>query len=302
MWIPIAVVAASAALALDDGDAPAPLAVGTERVDLLWRSLAEQSGLTFDGGAIVGRAGDAALRIAREPRGRRGTIVGARVDLPDLGLGLELHGGRLRGRDPAQVTWLEGQLGDLLTRRPPTAVSDRGLALELDDPGQVAAALRPFIDDVKALALLLDACRDRAPPPTAMSAHVAAWERAAAHLGGRLRRGPMAIVGRSDDLDVELRSEWDEHGRPIRAVLEARTPAAVDGRHHLRWEARSGGPPSSELPLAGLWPGARALEIDEAGVRVILDGPLADPLRELGRIAALIELSGRLQGRRGAYR
>jgi len=303
VWIPLVVTESQ----IDDGaQEPAPLAVGSERIDLLWRSIAEQSGLELLHGALVGRFGATTLRIAREPRGRRGTIVAASVDLPDLGIGLRLDDDgprpRLAGRDAAQVTWLEGHLSAALERRPPAGANDRGLAFELDDPGQVHTTLRPFVDDLKAIAALLEGLRAQIPPPTAMAALVPAWERAASHLGGHLRPGPMAIVGRADDAAIELRTEWDDAGRPQRTLFELRPAAAIDERHHLTWHARSGGPPASALPLEPLWSGAHALEIDRDGVRVALDGPLADPLTELGRISALVALGDRLQGRRGPFR
>ncbi|HRI07543.1 MAG TPA: hypothetical protein PKW35_06985, partial [Nannocystaceae bacterium] len=180
--------------------------------------------------------------------------------------------------------------------------NNRGLAFELDDPGQVHTTLRPFVDDLKAIAALLEGLRAQIPPPTAMAALVPAWERAASHLGGHLRPGPMAIVGRADDAAIELRTEWDDAGRPQRTLFELRPAAAIDERHHPTWHARSGGPPASALPLEPLWSGAHALEIDRDGVRVALDGPLADPLTELGRISALVALGDRLQGRRGPFR
>lgn len=299
-WIPLTIVGRRDAPV---GERPAPLAVGSERLEIVWRSIAGQCGLAYEPGVMHGRIGAASVRITRE-HGRGGAVAVARVEAPDLGIGLGLRGDppRLSGRDAAQITWLEGQLTPCTRRRAPVAASDHGLVFELEDGGREAATLRAFVADVKAAATLLADLRDRLPAPAAMVAMVPAWERAAVRLGGRLHRGSMAISGRIDDANVAVRTEWDERGRPHRTILELRPAVGIDGRHHLAWRAGTDPPPASELPLERVWAEAGALEIVVDAVRVVLDAPLLDPVTQFDRLVALVELGRHLEGRRGQYR
>lgn len=298
VWIPLTIVGRRHA---DDGEVPTPLAVGSERLDLLWRAVAAECEMSYEPGIIHGTAGASQLRISREPTGR-GAVVVARVETPDLGVGLALRGDppRLVGRDAAQVGWLERQLAGCFARRRPAAASDRGLVFELDGGGRSAATLRPFVDDVKAAALRLEQLREQIPAPVAMAAAVPAWERAAERLAGRLQRASMTLVGRVDDVELTVRTAWDDRGLPRHTVLELRPALPVDARHHLTW--RDGDPLATELPLARLRPGARALEVTADAVRVVVDAPLADPLDELDRLVGLAALGHQLAGRRGLYR
>jgi hypothetical protein len=279
----------------------APLAVGSERLSLIWRSVAQARGLEYVDGALHGQLGDVRVQVSREHRGRSGGVLVAELSYADLGIGLGLEGGELRSRDPAQAEWLRERLGEALGARPPALADDRRLVLELYDSGQDRATLLRFVDELLAIAGPLDGALQRLPPPTAMAAMVPAWTEAARTLGARLRIGPMVISGRADAMTVEIATGWDDRGQPHQTVLELRPAATIDRRHHLTWIANEPAP-ESELPLAPLVAGARALDIAGESVRVFLDGPLVDPLTELDRITALIDLGQRLEGRRGFYR
>ena len=112
----------------------------------------------------------------------------------------------------------------------------------------------------------------------------------------------MAISGRADASTVEIRTEWDERGRPLQTVLELRPSRPIDQRHHLSWSEGRGDAPDSELPLEALARGARGLDVGRDAVQIFLPAPLADPLEELDRISALADLGQRLEGRLGVYR
>ncbi|MCA9637854.1 MAG: hypothetical protein KC420_17625, partial [Myxococcales bacterium] len=232
VWIPLQVLGPR--VAADGGERRAPLAVGSERLELVWRSVAEARSMSYEGGVLRQRIGEVELQISREHRGRAGAVVVGELGFPDLGIGLAIGGrGRaLQSRDMTQATWLIEHLGEALSRRPPVDASDLRLRFELEDAGQDRATLLAFIDELLALAALVDERRLEIPPPTAMAAMVPAWEAAARHLGARLRPAAMAISGRADASTVEIRTEWDERGRPLQTVLELRPSRPIDQRHH----------------------------------------------------------------------
>jgi hypothetical protein len=299
VWIPLTIVGRRDA---DSSEEQAPPAVGSERLDRLWRAVAAQCDMYYESGAIHGAVGAARLRIALESADRGAHVV-ARIETPDLGLGLGLRGTppRFTGRDAAQVAWLEGQLAECLARRRPVAAHDGGLVFQLDGGGRSTATLGPFVAEVKAIGARLEALRDRIPAPVAMAAALPAWERAAGQLGGRLQRASMTLVGRVDDVALTVRTAWDERGLPRHTVLELRPELPVDARHHVTW-VEGDEPPAVDLPLGRLWAGARAFEITADAVRMIVDAPLADPLDEMDRLVTLAALGHHLAGRRGHYR
>ncbi|MEZ4382949.1 MAG: hypothetical protein R3A79_16605 [Nannocystaceae bacterium] len=299
LYIPLTVRGSRQVLAGDE--VRAPLAVGSERLSLIWRSVAQARALEYVDGALHGALGEVRVLVGREHRGRSGGVLVAELRYPELGIDLALDAGELRSRDPAQLAWLRERLGDPLRARPPTVADDRRLGFELYDAGQDRATLLGFVDELLAIAGPLDGALRELPPPTAMAARVPAWEEAARTLGARLRVGPMVISGRADAMTVEIATGWDERGAPHQTVFELRPAATIDRRHHVTWTA--GEPaPESELLLAPLLHGARALDIAADSIRVFLGGPLDDPLTELERITALIDLGQRLEGRRGFYR
>ncbi|WAS91710.1 hypothetical protein [Nannocystis punicea] len=301
VWIPLTVVGRREPALQGER---APPAVGTRRVEALWRDVATRCGLASEPGAMHGVVAGAQLRISREHADGRGAVAVARLTTPDLGLGLGLAGApaKLVGRDMSQTTCLNEHVEKLLERCPPRAADDRGLVFEVDEPGRDAAALRRFVDDVKAVAAALAAAREVMPAPAAMAAHVPAWERAAGQLGGRLQRACMAVTGVIDGLAVAVRTDWDARGRPRRTLFEVRPAVPIDRRHHLVWRAEDSAPPATELPLAPLWPGAGEIVVDAESVRVALDGPLADPLERIDQVTALTVVGKHIEGRRGHYR
>ena len=300
VWIPLTVRAAGV---IEEGEVRAPLAVGSERVSLVWRSVAEARGLIFADGVLRWRGGDVELAVGREHRGRDGGVLRGSLAFPGLGIGLAAENGALCSRDPEQARWLSAELGPPLTVLLPAQADDRSLVFELRDSGQVRSTLLVFVDGLLALAKRLDPALLAMPPPSSMVALVPAWARAAQTLGLRFRPGPMVLSGRVEGCSIEVRTGWDIHGLPDQTIFELLPARPIDGRHHLSWfqgEAQ----PESKLPLGALVSGerARALDISADSIRIDLSGALEDPQAERTRITALAEVGKRLEGRRGGYR
>ncbi len=300
VWIPLTVRASGI---VDEGQVRAPLAVGSERVMLVWQSVAQARDLVFADGVLRWRGGDVELALAREHRGREGALLCGTLSFPELGIGLKAEKGQLTSRDPAQAEWLAEELGAALTVLLPATADDASLVFELHDAGQDRATLLLFVDGLLALAKLLGPALGAVPPPASMVEHVPAWASAAQALGLRFRPGPMALRGRVDGCAVEVRTGWDIDGLPDQTIFELVPARPIDGRHHLSWfhgEAL----PESTLPIAALISGerARALDISADVIRIDLSGALEDPATELARISALAEVGRRLEGRRGGYR
>ncbi len=300
VWIPLTVRASGV---IEEGDVRAPLAVGSERVSLVWRSVAEARGLVFADGVLRWRGGDVELAVSREHRGREGGVLRGALAFPELGIGLSAENGALTSRDPDQARWLSAQLGPPLTVLLPAQADDRGLVFELRDSGQDRSTLLIFVDGLLALAKALDPLLTEVPPPSSMVELVPAWARAAQALGLRLRPGPMVLRGRVDGCAIEVRTGWDIHGLPDQTIFELTPGRPIDGRYHLSW-FQGEALPESKLPLAELVSGerARALDISADSVRIDLRGALEDPEAERTRITALVEVGRRLEGRRGGYR
>ena len=123
-------------------------------------------------------------------------------------------------------------------------------------------------------------------------------------LGGRLVNAAMRIEDATDQMPFQLKTHWDELGRPSRTVLELRPNGTIDTRYRMAWTIAQGVDSlvHGGLPLAELCSGARGLAIDAEHVRVVLSGPLEDPSREMERVAALVRVGHRLSGRAGVYR
>ncbi len=307
MWVPVVVLGKGGG---DDKkeELPVPLAVGAERRELVWRKVAEKAGFRYDGRSLSTSVDGVDVQITREHDGRRGVFLVARLLYPDLGVGLSVAGRppevRLLGRDQGQVTHLAAALADVVSRCPLVRADDREMRCELRDGGQRAHTLEGFVDGARALATALAQALPRIPPPACMAEMVPAWERTARALGGRLVHAAMRIEAATDQMPFQLKTHWDELGRPSRTVLELRPKGTIDTRYRMAWTIAQGleSLVRRGLPLAELCSGARGLAIDAEHVRVVLSGPLEDPSREMQRVATLVRVGHRLSGRAGVYR
>ncbi len=301
MWVPVEI---GGPRATEDSVVPAPLAVGSERLDLVWQAAGEQTGFSYTQGRLVKNIVDTTISISREHRGRRGLVLYGHVEFPDLGIGLRASAGGLISRDRQQLACLLQAFDGALTDLELVHASDTGIWAERADGGQRFEPLAAQAKSLAKIASALISVRHQLPPPSAMAAMVPAWERAAKLLSGRLLIAPMVIVTSADEMAIEVRTDWDAHGQPSRTVLELRPTLPIDRRHRLVWRSSDTLAPldEAELPLVELGAGARALAIDVTRIRVFLPGPLEDPATEIDRISTLVCIGRRLSARGGAYR
>src|SRR5690606_25343720 len=161
-WIPV-VVHPPRPLGRDRGEAPAPLAVGSERLAIVWAEAARRSGWNHARGELSREVDDFRLVVRRDHRGRAGlrlraeaTFLGGRpwrtawaaprdpeANLetgpeaslaPDLDLGLRADAGRLRCRDAGQARVL-AEHTDVAAAACPVAEADDQRIVCLDDDG-----------------------------------------------------------------------------------------------------------------------------------------------------------------------
>jgi hypothetical protein len=304
VWIPVQIRARGLA---EEGMRRAPLAVGSERLALVWSKVAEQTGLELGDGVLRGAVGDTEIEIRREHRGRKGVFVVGELVYPDLGIDLRPAEKKdeqpLCGRDATQVEWLCGKLEEALTDRPPSEADDTHMLWELDDAGQRVDRMVTFCTEVRAVAGKLEPARSQIPPPESMLDQMASWESAAGRLGGVLHRGKMAITASREEIDLELCTEFHVSGEPARLVLEMRPTMPIDVRHHMDWFADEGEPlPPHELELARVCEGAAAVAVDKERVQVVLSADPLDLEDAVARLQALLALGRKLSGKMDGYR
>ncbi len=87
LWIPITVVGQRAEGA---GEMAAPLAVGSQRLALVWREAARQSGYNYADGELTREIGICRLVVRREHQGRRGLRLVGEALFRDVDLGLRI--------------------------------------------------------------------------------------------------------------------------------------------------------------------------------------------------------------------
>ena len=303
LWIPVRIQAPGAT---ENELVQAPLAVGSQRLGLVWREVAAVTGFEFTAGTLQGAIGSTRVEIRREHRGRSGMVLVGVLRFPDLGLDLhwkgERAGRRLNARDPEQGRWIDERLRPSFGEILPVRIDDREFQFEFPDSGQDVARLRRVAERMARTALALEELRRVIPAPTVMAARVPDWQAAAQRLGGKLWEGQMAIVGTRGDAEFEVRTRWGGDGRPCGTLLLVRPPVPIDGRRQLRWTWQEGPPPRGiDFVPAELWTGTVELAVDREGIRMVLPQE-ADLSLSCSRLESLIALGDRLCGRTGPYR
>jgi hypothetical protein len=309
-------------------------AVGTARVNAIWRAVAAEHGLRFEAGELRGEVAGVAIAIAREHRGAAGIFLRGTLRWP--GLGLMLDGGQrsgfrrlfhtrevaldeawskdhyLTGREEAQVrSFGEAFVPALATLEGLVDLDDEGLRAERRDSGQARAALSDFAVQLLHVARWHGDARAAIPPPASMREAVPRWQALAHELGGRLELGPMAILGATvDGLAAEAVTDWAADGTPqrTRAAVTPALPLAAE--RQLDWLA--GGeellPPTGALPTEAavlvqeLAQTARAIAIREDRLELVLEAPLLDPAPIAPILRKLATLATLLGPRSGPYR
>ena len=305
-------------------------AVGSERVDAIWRGVATELGLAYVEGELFARIGDVQVRVERRVRGAEGPLLVGTLSHPALGLGLA--GGRangfrrivgggvslgdpswdrahyLSGREEAQVAAYLVPLRELLRRFRLEALTDTECVLTHRDAGQRGASLRDFVKTLVALAERIPAARDAAPAPAAYANGLEAWEALATRLQTRLSHTDVSLAGRLNGAEVSLTTLFGDDARPLATRLLFRTERPIDAKFTLDHPgetpldvAISPLPRDAALLVEQLAAVARAVAIEEDALRVDFPAPLAD-LREVETaLRRVARLSRALLGAAGPY-
>lgn len=306
VWVPIQVRSrGSEQLAL----APAPLAVGAERIELVWREVAEKTGFNFVDGVLRRQTGHTDVEVRREHRGKQGVRVVADVEVPDLGMDLGWDSawgskGSLSARDEAQLSTLREHLDDALAELAPASVDDGLWRFELDDAGQRVEPLVELVDAVFRMAQAIERARVEIPPPAVLAEDLARWQRAAAGVGGQLRTSAMRITGSRDEMPFSIGPSFKPSGDLDRFLLSVRPPSPLGARHHLQWQPGAPVPPSDVAAeeLTALAERCIRLEIQASEIAVELDAAQTSIEDAVSVLERTLALGRRLTGRVGPYR
>jgi hypothetical protein len=293
----------------------APLAVGSERMRLIWTNVAQRSGVEFRDGRLHGRSGEGPRAVEFEVRRglapRGGPRLIGELRMASLAIGLsrkpERRSNGLRAREPVLTALLGHELGPLLGEHMVSEADDDHLLFERDEAGLHLDHLEAFVVWLRAVAEVVARLPSVVPAPTRMQAHLPTWETAASAMGGQLRRADMRIELVRDPLRVTIGCVFDDEGEPCGTLLELHAGLAIPSRLQLAWNGHDPLPehpwPLTELIRAPSWAsGTLTLEIGERSVQVILPAPLPDPRFERDRIELMFELGRVLHGEHDPYR
>ncbi|GEM_PF-4855810 len=304
-----------------------PLAVGADRLHLIWGAVAQATQTQLVGGRLLGRVGKLEVVVERNSpkRGGRARVFGI-VRFPALGVGLEAqrtlrsllwstHSYDLRTRDPAQTAVVQSEIGPLLDDNYTLVeVSDQHLRLVLPGTGLQLEKLQAFVEFLGELCVALQEVEALLPPAKVLLPYVEAW-RSAAQVGrATLRLADLQLEFQRDGQRLTLGWEFEptlpESPARLRATrIELFPGQSIPSRMCLSWSGHTA-LPEHEWPLDALvtppgWaaPPARvSLQIETHSVRLFLPAPLADPRDELDRIEQLFALGRRIRGETGPYR
>lgn len=312
--------------------------LGSERVERVWRGVAQELGLRIERESMLGVVDDTKLRIWREHRGRSGMRLFAELAYPSLNL--ELDGGevsgarrllsltpapgpspweerhRVDGREREQVLSVWRTLFDPLVG--PNALDgitlaqlgDERLLLELADAGQNAPPLERLARAAVTLARLVPRARAQVPPPAAMKAALGAWQDLARSLGGTLEQARMAIACELDSQPAEIVTHWDTFGKARHTEVSLRPEPALRIRWLFEW-SEAAGVTSGDLGdlnksacevFVELEREAALVSIAADRLTAMLTAPLADPAPARLVLLRLSALADALRSRAGAYR
>jgi hypothetical protein len=297
LWIPVTVQSWQTA---STQESQRPLAVGSERLALLWADAARQTGFNYVDTELTREVGVCRLNLRRE-QARRGLRLVAEARFPDVDLGLRHARGRLRVRDERQSRILAEQTDPAAAACGVVHADDERIRCELDDAGTRLETLVAFARCFEQLVRAFETTRAELPAPADVHDLVPQFRAAARRLGGELDLASMNVRGHREELPFSLETQWDDDGTLARTVLIVRPLVPVDGRHHCSWQPADGLEALS-LPLAPLVEGARGVVVDERSLQIVFP-PRPENLDDLvGRLEGLIEIGLRLSGRRTGYR
>jgi hypothetical protein len=297
LWIPVVVQPARSP---SSEETQRPLAVGSERLALVWSTAARQTGFNYVDEELTREVGVCRLTIRRK-LGRRGLQMVAEARFPNVDLGLQHARGRLRSRDPGQSALLAERTDRLAEVCAIAHVDDERIRCEVEEAGTRVETIATFARSFEMLVRAFEAARTDLPPPADMADMVPDFRVAARRLGATLDVASMDIRGRREELPFSLETEWDDDGTLARTVLSVRPLVPIDGRHHQSWAAGDG-LESLSLGLAPLVGSAQGVLVDARSVQLVFPPRPADLEDLVSRLEALIEIGLRLSGRGAGYR
>lgn len=306
---------------------PVPLAVGSDRLRLIWNAVAHATSLTFTGGLLHGAVGDCHVEIRRS-READAQVVGT-VDFPPLGIELAgaserrslLGGGRRvvwTARDEGQRAHVQAGLDPVVETAHTRGreyqlvdANDACLRFAMTGSGLRLDRVQEFAQFLLAVAEAVESLRPGLGAPAVVAEYVDDWRDAAAATHGQLRLADLSLTIERDELRVVVACEFDDadEGGGLRATRMELYPAtSIPGRCQLLWTGDTA-LPEHEWPLDSVieppdWAESTrvALQIESDCVRLFLPAPLEDPRADLDRIEALFALGRRIRGEQGPYR
>ena len=303
----------------DEGQRSAPLAVGSERLRLIWSNVARTCDLEHAEGRLRGVIEGVALDIQREQIEGKTMVVGL-LEFEALGVDLQVQqqrrgllGGQaatLDCREPAQLAAIQAALGKSPNEDTFMLLdaSDTRLRFANESTGLEHEPLLAFAQALTSLAPTLARLPEELPPPAALAEHAEAWRAAAKALRAELRPGDLQPTVTRGESTLRIRSEIDSEGQLRATELELDPGQRIPSRYHLFWSGDNA-LPESDLGLDALaspptWldPPRLGFDINGDRIRVSLPGLLPDPQLERDRIEALFGLGRTLRGEHSPYR
>lgn len=314
----VPIVVQPAALA-DAGEVAAPIAVGSERLRLIWSKVAHDHQLAFDHDRLRGARDGVSIEVRRDSDEGHTRVLG-RLAFASLGVGLRPHRERrgllgalatgLATRDDEQTRLVGEQLGAAIAAREYELLGadDQQLSIAFEHAGLELAPLSTFVAWLLELAERVAALPAALPMPAVMREHADAWERGAKVLGGRLRMAEPRLELERDGVRVSLVCSYDHDGQLHATELTLDPGLAIPTRQQLSWTGDTALPEHElelrDVAVAPSWADHHgvSIHIDAERLRVWLPAPLPDPLLERERIEALLGLGRQLRGEQGPYR
>jgi len=303
----------------DNREVAAPLAVGSDRLRLIWTAVAKATGLEYIDGCLRGVVGPVTIEVHRSQQSGEARVLGI-LEFPTLGVGLWVQRARrglltgveaaLVTRDPDQTSMVAAALDGRLAAAPAELcdANDQSLRFAKPGAGLELEPLREFVQFLVEFAPLITSLPDALPAPARVREYVGSWRRAARSLGASLRVADLAMVFEREGQTVALTTIYNDEGELRSTLIELIPGITIPSRHRLIWTGDVD-LPTHALPLAELvtppsWaPGGRiALQIEAESVRLFLPAPLPNPSLERPRLEALLALGRTLRGEAGPYR
>ena len=312
----------------------APPTVGSERVERIWREVAEALGLVYDSDGMRGATGDVELRVWREHRGREGVFLVGGLSYHSLHLDLAIEPARglrrafrsgfefidppwdrrhhVEGREGEQISAFGALLREVLPQFETVQMDDSSAQVENRGSGQSGDELTAFCEHVKKLAAVIEPARAAIPPPPSMSEGIEAWKELAERLRTSLETARMAVQGELDGMPVAVITEWSPEGRPVRTQLIVSPVVPVASEYHVVLTPQEDGVVSLDnwsLPRGAVQEAARKLLTDALGfelsaerLRLSLPAPVSDPRPLIPRLIELARLAVLLRPGAGPFR